>query len=426
MQARSTSSSRLAAHSPAAVTLAALFLAQSGGFVASASAMRDTSDPSRFVCVARADAAQPEVSVAVSGGAVEIDGWRYKALYRGNNGAVEVIGFLAARVSQEASITPIGAVWYCAPELPSGPWASEAFPEIPASTAAAILKARFQIPDAQDVLWDVGELPPVDASCATLQSETVIDGLLASDPLGAVLAPLAPDSKAVMLSALVGIGYPAVDAKPEAVDESERFHMLDMLQSVFQDWLSTWVPMSGAEHLLIQAHLPKQIDMDAVSQRWRNPIQSIPSPCPPAWWSDWEPLDPSALCDCETQGPYANCQQVTYSVEGTVEITLPWPPPTGTKITLRGSVSGTTAVLYCGWGRICHGAARRTYHYSLPPDCEPRQRDYFALIAFERWSWNPPQFMPSCADMTCQPWRPAGVPPASQDCGLGIPVQTVP
>jgi hypothetical protein len=378
------------------------------------------------VRVALSGEAHTEVLVAVSGGAVEIDGWRYKALYRGKNGAPEVIGFFAARASQEASIAPIGAVWYCAPELPSGAWSSEAFPDLPASTAAAILKARFQIPDAQDALWDVGELPIADASCATDHAEPVIDGLLESDPLGAMLAPLAPESKSVMLAALVEIGYPAVDTKPEAVAESERFHMLDVLQSVFQDWLSTWVPMPGAGHLLIQAHLPKQIDMDAVIQSWRSPVPSTPSPCPPSWSTDWEPLNPSALCDCETQGPYANCQQVTYSVDGSVDIVLPWPPPTGTRVTLRGGVSGTTAVLYCGWGRICTGSAKRTVYSYLPPDCAPRVSDEFAVVDFQRWSWNPPQYMPTCSAMTCQPWRPAGVPPASQDCGLGNPVQPVP
>jgi hypothetical protein len=379
------------------------------------------------VRVALSDDAHAEVLVAVSGGAVEIDGWRYKALYRGRNGSPEVIGFFAARTSQEASVASIGAVWYCAPELPSGAWSSEAFPDIAAPTAAAILKARFQIPDAQDVLWDVGELPIADASCATDHAEPVIDGLLAGDPLGAMIAPLAPESKSVMLSALANIGYPAVDAKPEAVDESERFHMLDVLQSVFQDWLSTWVPMPGAEHLLVQAPLPKEIDRAAVVELWRGPIQSVPSPCSPSWATPWEPADPlGQMCGCRTTGPIKHCVMVTLTAGAWIEVWIPWPKPVGSFIRVHGSANTTTAVMVCGWVRTCESlVVRRRIDY-LPPDCQPRETSEFKTLAVEHSNTWPPEMNPTCGEMQCLDQPPTGTPPNDEPCGLGDEVIVLP
>ena len=388
---------------------------------ASASARQDTTDASRLVRVALSDEAHTEVLVAVSGGAVEIDGWRYKALYRGKNGAPEVIGFFAARVVQGASIAPIGAVWYRAPELPSGAWSSEAFPELSPSTAAAILKARFQIPDAQDVLWDVGELSIADASCATDHAEPVVDGLLASDPLGAVLAPLAPESKSVMLSALADIGYPAVDAKPEAVEESERFHMLDVLQSVFQDWLSTWVPMPGAEHLLIESSLPQEIDVVAVSGLWSGPVSTG---CPPAFHTPWTPIGP--MCDCQTVGPRKHCVEVKFGIGGEIDISIPWPPPTGTRIRIAGAVDVKSAVMVCGWKRSCMARMTRQFVQFIPPNCELRETSQTRDLRVERWDWWPYELNPTCAEMSCLDVPPTGMPPQSEYCGMGDEVITWP
>ena len=395
---------------------------------APASAVQDATDTSRFVRVALTDGdGGSSTLVAVSEGAVEIDGWRYKALYQGRDGATDVIGFFAVRVCSDALVASIGAVWYGAPELASGPWSSEAFPELPASTAAAILKARFGMPDVQDVLWDVGELPHSTDPCDAAASEALSDGLLASDPLGAVLAPLAPESKSIMLSALADIGYPAVDAKPEVVDESERFHMLDLLRSVFEDWLSNWVPMPGAEHLLMQAALPKEIDMDAVTGRWRGPLQSVPSPCRPTWYSSWEPLDPlGEMCGCTTTGPISHCVEVTITAGGSLDVWVPFPKPVGSWVTVYGSANMTTAVMVCGWSRSCRSPMVRTRSDYLPPDCEPRLTSQFKTLTVQRWTWWPPQMNPDCDDMQCLNQPPPGTPTSDEPCGLGDEVITSP
>lgn len=404
----------------AGARLARAFLVAVSAGGASVAAAQETLDASRQVRVALTDSEDAVGAlVAVSEVAIELEGWRYKALYRGAGGEVDVIGFLAVRTAVSQSPASIECVWYCAPEASGGEWISEAFPDMPPQVAAAILKARYAVPDIQDELWEVGTLPSAaDLPSSMTGVEPLSDGLLAGDSLSELLAPLAPDSKSIMLSALAGIGYPAVDAKPQSVGESERFHMLEVLRSVFANWMSTWVPMTGADHLLVQAPAPRSLDIAALAGLWSGPVATG---CPPAYYGPWEPVADEP-CGCSTMGPRRHCVQVSFGGSAEIEITVPWPPPSGSRVKVHGSANATAAVQVCAWRRQCRSMMHRLFTQHVPPDCAPIERSEFRNFTLERWEWWPPEVNPTCAEMQSCVDEPMSLPPDDEPCGMGDPV----
>ena len=361
---------------------------------------------------------------AVSDCSIEFGGWRYKALVRGEAGELDLLGFFAVRVTETPVASAIRAVWYEAPQGDSDRWACEAFPNVSEACAASALRARFGVPSRQDVRWDVGPMPDAADPCVVVHdSQTLRHGLLEGDALAETIAPLDPESRSWILHTLVSVGYPAVEAKPQVVDEQHRRQLLEQLRTVFLRWLATPSALEGAAHLTVQSPRPSDADMTALAEAWQRAAPVDSAPCPPAWTSPWEPIA-AELCDCETIGPIHHCEQVTYSTSGEVEVVIPWPLP-GTKVTLIGSANGTTAWSVCGWLRRCTGMARRTHTRFVPPECTVVQSDELAEITFERWGWWPIQKMPTCAQTSCVSSPPSGMPPASVDCGLGTAVQPV-
>jgi len=365
-----------------------------------------------------------ECAVAVSDCSIELEGWRYKALYRGEAGELELIGFFAVRVAETPFPCSIPAVWYGAPQATGGRWSCEAFPDTSAGCAASVLKARFGVPARQDAIWDVGPVPSaLDPCVAGFDGRALRHGLLEGDALAEAIDALEPESKSWLLHALVAVGHRAVEAKPQVVDEQHRRQMLEQLRTLFLRWLATPTSLKGAACFALQSWRPSEVDMAALAEAWQRSAPSDGSPCPPAWTSPWEP-DAAELCDCETIGPMQHCEQVVHSAEGEVEVVIPWPLP-GKRVRLIGSANGATGWSVCGWVRRCTGMARRTHARFVPPGCTLVESDEFAEITFERWGWWPIQKMPTCAQTSCVSSPPSGMPPASVDCGLGTAVQPV-
>lgn len=377
-----------------------------------------------WVRAALQDQATNGCVVAVSDCSIDLEGWRYKALYRSASGEFEFIGFFAARVADVPAGCAIRSVWYAAPQGSEGRWSCEAFPDVSAACAAASLKARFGVPSQQDVLWDVGSLPMAGASGGGCDAHALSGGLLEGDALAGSIAPLDPEARSAILTALASIGYPAVETKPQVVEGDDQQRMLTELRTVFMSWITTPIAMQGADQYVVQSRGPDDAGVAAFVEAWHRSAPVEGSPCPPAWTSPWEPVS-NDLCACETIGPIHHCEQVTYSASGEVEVVIPWPLP-GTKVTLVGSANGTTAWSVCGWLRRCTGMARRTHTRFVPPECTIVQTDEFREITFERWGWWPIQKMPACEQTSCLNSPPSGMPPASEKCGLGTPVQPVP
>ena len=342
-------------------------------------------------------------SVIVAEIAMGLDGWRYRAIYRPGLGEVEVVGLFADAIEPRSGAV-VSAIWYQAPSSPLGAWTVEAMVDGTSAQAVAVLKQRFGITDFQNGLWEIDGM--AEATEPLLAAKR---GVLESDPLAEWLEPFAPSVRKTVLGALVGVGYPAFDASPELHATAVSDAMLSSLAQLFAGWITT-----------NEAH-PDAALVEALSVDWLSP----PLRCRQRTeYGPWVAI--GELCNCHTEGPVKSCMEFSIVVSGSVDITLPWPPPIGTKVHIDGNLTGTIAASICGWERHCTGQCKRSVTTFLEDCTEVESADQLAVMTLVHRAYRGPQVNPTCAENSCSQNPPAGMPDDTVDCGLGTTPVVVP
>lgn len=140
---------------------------------------------------------------SVSAVQVEIGGWHFVPTLL--NAQVETI--LAFRIG-----APVGenltAVWYQVG--PDGEWESSSWTTQEHTKILASVKAELGLSNQYDALWPVAEGNDVAAP-----SQSLVSGVLASDPLAQELRQLPASTVAILLEALEAAGWPAACTAPD-------------------------------------------------------------------------------------------------------------------------------------------------------------------------------------------------------------------
>lgn len=350
--------------------------------------------------------------VQVSTMRIDCDGWAYKPVMGGDNGAFRTIGIYARRIEPgPGGGYVMEAIWYERPQNPGAEWVATAWRGSTPAMAVGMIKQRYGISSAQDEYWETSDV------CAVVIDDevTVMAGLPADDSLAVASASLEGAQRKALLDVLVDSGYPVADAPSEVLGGAAQREWLDGIalacERVHDLYAASPVPEASLAAL------------EAVVAVVSGPSAGGGTFCPPSvFHGPWHPV--GEPCNCSTMGPNcASCINYTASATGTVTITFPWPAPYGTTITFAAGVGVSGTLCLCAWERTCSGPARRTV-IETHSDCTTTMSDEWSTnVDFVHYASRTSPTCEGCAGYTNPP---PGMPPNSQSCGLKNPVQVVP
>lgn len=158
--------------------------------------------------------AQP--SYHASWSKVELGAWTLTPVYSEDAGAVlSVDGFLAIADPSTRIGDNIVAVWY---ERTGAGWSAKSWGTNDPWKAVATVKELMGISDAEDERWDVPSMGDPDATPAV--PEEYVDGVLADDPMAALIAA-SPERDSIILT-MTALGYQAADVPVDGQDGCTR------------------------------------------------------------------------------------------------------------------------------------------------------------------------------------------------------------
>ncbi len=381
-----------------------------------------SSDPPTYLALAEPGEPAPEFNVGELH--LQIDGWDIVPIYSLVENAdagpdqspwtVRVRGFFVATDPVATTGENLIAVWYERPDDPTQEaWTAHTWDQgdISIAEAASSVKLSLGIPDIQDQLWAIDDLEFVNPKVPV----PFASGFVAGDPLAAPVN--ASPNRDEDIALLKDAGYPLADVPFESGNQDEVQVFLEYLAEIFQPVIQhgDWEVLPPADCILpndwlLPVHDFDELDFDLFPAAVCTP-QIIAE-------GDWEPLDPSLLCDCRnTAGVAFACGTYEFDVTGKIDFRVPFPLPHGTRIELEGHAGLELTFCICFRTRFCTGPAQRQIKWRNADCTISTQTEVKENLRFSKSWWTITADAQTCADSN---WIPIEMPYDDVDCGLTI------
>jgi hypothetical protein len=144
--------------------------------------------------------------------AAEEGDWLFQPVFDSTTGRVtDVIALLLPEKAVGANLV---GVWYTRGATDTSPWTAQTWTTTSIDEVIHSVKINLAIPDADDHLWNLGDLPAANALGSTASPVGYSDGLLSSDPLVIVLA--GDPNRYTTIQGLTATGYASATTPIEA------------------------------------------------------------------------------------------------------------------------------------------------------------------------------------------------------------------